>query len=101
VNPAARSSERGAVRFALTAPRQPILGFEGPAGSRRWGRGSRDSSGHRVVASRDLDLGCHAEDVTMSEQGAIARIPDTPTEQDAVALCFGGTTAATRSKTHA
>ena len=29
----------------------------------------------------------------MAEQGAITLIPDTVTEQDAVALCFGGSTA--------
>ena len=46
-----------------------------------------------MVASRDLDLGCHAEYVTVAEQGAIATIPDTISEPDAVALCFGGSTA--------
>jgi NADPH:quinone reductase-like Zn-dependent oxidoreductase len=54
---------------------------------------TRFQPGDRVVASRDLDLGCHAEYVTVAEQGAIATIPETLSDQDAVALCFGGSTA--------
>jgi NADPH:quinone reductase-like Zn-dependent oxidoreductase len=54
---------------------------------------TRFRPGDRVVASRDLALGCHAEYVTVSEQGAIASIPDALTDVDAVALCFGGSTA--------
>ena len=42
-----------------------------------------------MVASRDLDLGCHAEYVTVAEQGAITTIPDTVSDPDVVALCFG------------
>ena len=49
--------------------------------------------GDRVVGFRDLKLGCHAEYVTVAEEGAIAPLPDTMTEHDAVALCFGGSTA--------
>jgi NADPH:quinone reductase-like Zn-dependent oxidoreductase len=82
------------LRFGFTKLKQPILGFDvagrveavGPAVT-------RFEVGDRVVASRDLKFGCHAEYVTVAERGAIARIPDTMTERDAVALCFGGSTA--------
>ena len=62
---------------------------------RRLGRKgvTRFRPGDRVVASRGFDFGCHAEYVTVAEDGAIATIPDDLSYQDAVALCFGGTTA--------
>jgi NADPH:quinone reductase-like Zn-dependent oxidoreductase len=82
------------LRFGLAKPKQPIFGFEVAGQIEAVGAGvTRFQRGDRVVASRDLDFGCHAEYVTVSEQGAIATIPDTVTEQDAVALCFGGATA--------
>jgi NADPH:quinone reductase-like Zn-dependent oxidoreductase len=56
---------------------------------------TRFQPGDRVVASRGFDFGCHAEHVTVAEQGAMARIPENLSYQDAVALCFGGTTALT------
>jgi NADPH:quinone reductase-like Zn-dependent oxidoreductase len=49
--------------------------------------------GDRVVVSRGLDFGGHAEYVTVDEQGAIAGVPENLSYEDAVALCFGGTTA--------
>jgi NADPH:quinone reductase-like Zn-dependent oxidoreductase len=53
---------------------------------------TRFQPGDRVVASRGFDFGCHAEYVTVAEQGDIATIPEHLDYQDAVALCFGGTT---------
>jgi NADPH:quinone reductase-like Zn-dependent oxidoreductase len=82
------------LRFGLAKPKQPIFGFEVAGQIEAVGAGvTRFQRGDRVVASRDLDFGCHAEYVTVSEQGAVATIPDTLTEPDAVALCFGGVTA--------
>jgi NADPH:quinone reductase-like Zn-dependent oxidoreductase len=82
------------LRFGLIKPRQPIFGFDVAGRVEAVGAGvTRFQRGDRVVASRDLDFGCHAEYVTVSEQGAVAAIPDTLTEQAAVALCFGGATA--------
>jgi NADPH:quinone reductase-like Zn-dependent oxidoreductase len=82
------------LRFGLAKPKQPIFGFEVAGQIEAVGAGvTRFQRGDRVVASRDLDFGCHAEYVTVSEQGAVAMIPDTLTEPDAVALCFGGVTA--------
>ncbi len=82
------------LRFGLTKPKQPIFGLDVAGQVEAVGTGvTRFRPGDRVVASRDLNLGCHAEYVTVSEEGPIATIPDTLTEQDAVALCFGGATA--------
>jgi NADPH:quinone reductase-like Zn-dependent oxidoreductase len=82
------------LKLGLTKPKQPILGFEmagqveavGPAVT-------RFQPGERVVASRGFDFGCHAEYATVAEGGDIATIPEHLSFQDAVALCFGGTTA--------
>ena len=82
------------LRLGLTKPRTPILGFEVAGRIESVGRaGGGFEPGDRVVASRGFDFGCHAEYVTVAERGAIARIPERLSDQDAVALCFGGTTA--------
>ena len=82
------------LKFGLTKLKQPILGFDVAGRIEAVGADvTRFQVGDRVLASRDLDLGCHAEYVKVAEQGAIATIPDTISEPDAVALCFGGSTA--------
>jgi NADPH:quinone reductase-like Zn-dependent oxidoreductase len=82
------------LKFGLTRPKQPVFGFDVAGRIEAVGpEVTRFRPGDRVVASRDLDLGCHAEYVTVAEQGAIATIPDTVSDPDAVALCFGGSTA--------
>ena len=82
------------LRFGLTKPKQPVFGFDVAGRVEAVGTGvTRFQPGDRVIASRDLDLGCHAEYVTVAEQGAIATIPEALSDQDAVALCFGGSTA--------
>jgi NADPH:quinone reductase-like Zn-dependent oxidoreductase len=82
------------LRFGVTKPRQPILGFDAAGQVAAVGAAvTRFQPGDRVVASRDVALGCHAEYVTVAERAAIATIPDRVSDQDAVALCFGGATA--------
>jgi NADPH:quinone reductase-like Zn-dependent oxidoreductase len=82
------------LKFGLTKPKQPVFGFDVAGRVEAVAAGvTRFQPGDRVVASRDLDLGCHAEYVPVSEQGAIARIPDGLRDEDAIALCFGGATA--------
>ena len=82
------------LKLGFTKPKQPILGFEMAGQVEAVGRAvTRFQPGDRVVASRGFDFGCHAEYVTVAEQGAIATIPENLSYQDAVALCFGGTTA--------
>jgi NADPH:quinone reductase-like Zn-dependent oxidoreductase len=82
------------LKLGLTKPKQPILGFE-MAGQVEavGGAVTGFQPGDRVVASRGFDFGCHAEYVTVAEQGAIAQIPEDLSYEDAVALCFGGATA--------
>jgi NADPH:quinone reductase-like Zn-dependent oxidoreductase len=82
------------LRLGITRPRQPILGLEIAGQVEAVGRAvTRFKPGDRVVASRAFDFGCHAEYVTVAEQGAIATIPANIADEDAVALCFGGMTA--------
>jgi NADPH:quinone reductase-like Zn-dependent oxidoreductase len=82
------------LKLGLAKPKQSIFGFEMAGQFEAVGSTvTRFQPGDRVVASRGFDFGCHAEHVTVAEQGAIARIPESLSYQDAVALCFGGTTA--------
>jgi NADPH:quinone reductase-like Zn-dependent oxidoreductase len=84
------------LRLGVTKPKTPILGFDVAGRVEAVGRAvSGLQPGDRVVASRGFDFGCHAEYVTVAERGAIAEIPESLSHQDAVALCFGGTTALT------
>jgi NADPH:quinone reductase-like Zn-dependent oxidoreductase len=82
------------LKLGVTKPKQPILGFETAGQVEAVGRAvSRFQPGDRVVASRGFDFGCHADYVTVAEQGDIAPIPEHLSYEDGVALCFGGTTA--------
>jgi NADPH:quinone reductase-like Zn-dependent oxidoreductase len=82
--------------LGLTKPRRPIFGFDVAGHVAAIGSAvTRFQPGDRVVASRGFAFGCHAEYVTVAEDGAIARIPAALNEQEAVALCFGGSTALT------
>jgi NADPH:quinone reductase-like Zn-dependent oxidoreductase len=84
------------LKLGVTKPKNSILGFE--LAGRVEAVGSAVTLFHvgdRVIVSRGFDFGCHAEYVTVAEQGAIATIPANLSYQDAVALCFGGTTALT------
>lgn len=84
------------IRLGWTRPRQPILGFDAAGTVEAVGAAvTRFQPGDRVIASRSFDFGCHAELVVVPEAGAIATIPDGMSFHDAVALCFGGTTALT------
>jgi len=80
--------------MGVTGPRKPVFGFELAGRVEAVGEAVTSfQPGDRVVASRGFDLGCHAELITVDEQGAIARIPDGVSDRDAVSLCFGGATA--------
>jgi NADPH:quinone reductase-like Zn-dependent oxidoreductase len=82
------------LNVGVTKPRKPVFGFEVAGRVEAVGEAvTRFQPGDRVVASRGFDLGCHAELVTVDEQGAIAKIPEAVNYQDAVSLCFGGATA--------
>jgi NADPH:quinone reductase-like Zn-dependent oxidoreductase len=82
------------LKLGFTKPKQPILGFETAGPIEAVGKAvTLFKPGDRVVASRGFDFGCHAENVSVAEQGAIARIPENFGFRDAVALCFGGAAA--------
>jgi NADPH:quinone reductase-like Zn-dependent oxidoreductase len=82
------------LKLGFTKPRKAVFGFEMAGQVEAVGSAvTRFQPGDRVVASRGFDFGCHAEHVTVAEPGAMARIPENLSYQDAVALCFGGTTA--------
>ena len=82
------------LKLGFTKPKHSILGFELAGRVESVGSAvTRFQPGDRVIASRGYDFGCHAEFATVAEQGAIAKIPENLSYQDAVALCFGGTTA--------
>ena len=80
--------------MGVTKPRRSVLGFEVAGRVSEVGSGVTGfRPGDRVVASRGFKLGCHAEYITVGEHGQVARIPDKVSDEAAVALCFGGSTA--------
>ena len=82
------------LKLGFTKPKNAILGFELAGRVEAVGSAvTHFQPDDRVIASRGFNFGCHAEFATVAEQGAIARIPENLSYQDAVALCFGGTTA--------
>jgi NADPH:quinone reductase-like Zn-dependent oxidoreductase len=81
------------LRMGLRKLRQPILGFEMAGRIDALGPGvSGWQPGDRVIASRGFRFGCHAEFATVSAQGTLVKIPERLSDEDAVALCFGGST---------
>jgi NADPH:quinone reductase-like Zn-dependent oxidoreductase len=86
------------VRLAMGIfrPRQPVGGFEMAGAVEAVGkRVTRFKAGDRIVGSAGFKLGCHAEYVCIKEDGALAHIPGTLTDEQAVALPFGGITTLT------
>jgi NADPH:quinone reductase-like Zn-dependent oxidoreductase len=84
------------VRFTLgfRRPKQPILGFELAGEIEAVGRSVANfEPGERVIGSAGFKFGCHAEYKCLPEDGAVASIPASLGYEDAVAVCFGGTTA--------
>jgi NADPH:quinone reductase-like Zn-dependent oxidoreductase len=80
----------------ITKPRQPVFGFDVAGVVEAVGDDvTAFRPGARVLASRGFGLRCHAELVAVDQNGAIAEIPDELSDDDAVSLCFGGTTALT------
>src|SRR5687768_944899 len=85
----------GLVRLTMgvTKPRRPVLGFEVAGRVTEVASGvTAFEPGDRVVASRGFKFGCHAEYITVAEDGQVAKIPENVSDEDAVALCFGGST---------
>jgi NADPH:quinone reductase-like Zn-dependent oxidoreductase len=82
-----------AVALGVFRPRHPILGMEAAGVVEAVGdEVTSFSPGDRVMVLRGGRFGCHAEYVTARAEGAIARIPDGISFEDAAALIFGGHT---------
>jgi NADPH:quinone reductase-like Zn-dependent oxidoreductase len=80
--------------MGVTKPRRSVLGFEVAGRVTEVASGVTGfGPGDRVVASRGFKFGCHAEYVTVAAHGQVASIPDNVSDEAAVALCFGGSTA--------
>ena len=84
----------GRLALGFTGPRQPILGTEASGVVAAVGeRVKRFRPGDRVIVFRDIKMGCHAEYVSMAENGLIIGKPGNLSFEEAASLCFGGTTA--------
>lgn len=80
--------------LGITKPRQPILGFDVAGRVAAVAEGVAGVAvGDRVVGNRSLKLGCHAEQAVVKADHGLAAIPDGVGDQEALAVCFGATTA--------
>jgi NADPH:quinone reductase-like Zn-dependent oxidoreductase len=80
--------------FGIFGPRKQVLGMELAGEVAAVGEGvDRFSVGDRVFAFTGASLGAHAEYCVVKQSGAIVRIPDGLSFEEAVALPFGGSTA--------
>lgn len=81
------------LQLGFSRPKQAVSGFEAAGTIEAVGKGvTRFRAGDRVVASRGFGFGCHAEYITVAEDGALAVIPEGMSDASAVALLFGGIT---------
>ncbi len=84
------------MRFALgfSGPKQKVLGFEAAGIVEAVGaRVSKFKPGDRVVGSHGFKFGLHAEYATFTEADALVPIPAGLSDEEAVSVLFGGSTA--------
>lgn len=84
------------MRFALgwNGPRQKIGGFEAAGVVEAVGPGvTKFRPGDRVVGSHGFKFGLHAEYATFTEADALVPIPAALSDEEAVSVLFGGSTA--------
>lgn len=82
------------VALGAFRPRRRILGMEAAGEVVEIGADVTEFAvGDRVMVMRGARMGCHAQFVTARAAGAVVRIPDEMTFEDAAALVFGGYTA--------
>ena len=75
-------------------PKQRIAGFEAAGVVEQVGaRVTRFKAGDRVVGSHGFKFGLHAEYATFTEADALVKIPEGVSDEDAVSILFGGSTA--------
>jgi NADPH:quinone reductase-like Zn-dependent oxidoreductase len=83
------------MRLAMgwSGPRQPVLGSEFSGQVCALGEDSmRFSLGDQVFGFTDMAMGCHAQYVSLSQDGCLAIKPSRLSDAQAAALSFGGTT---------
>lgn len=79
--------------FGWRKPRNPVLGVEASGVVLAVGaRVTRFAPGDEVFGLSGMRMGAHAEQVLLSQRGAVARKPENVSFEHAAALCFGGTT---------
>ena len=84
----------GRLIFGVFKPRQPILGMEVAGVIESVGKAvSKFKIGDAVFSFTDAAMGCHAEYLCISEDGAVALKPSNLSFNESAALSFGGTTA--------
>jgi NADPH:quinone reductase-like Zn-dependent oxidoreductase len=80
--------------FGFLGPRKPILGTEFAGEIEAVGHSvSKFKIGDAVFGFPGLDLACHAEYRTMSEDGRLTHMPQGMSFAEAASISFGGTTA--------
>lgn len=80
--------------FGVFKPRQPILGTELAGEIESVGKNVRKFKvGDRVFAITGARMGCYAQYRCLPEDAALAPTPANLSDEEAAALCFGGTTA--------
>ncbi len=82
------------VALGVFRPRHPILGMDGAGVIEAVGAEvTAFAPGERVMVLRGGRFGCHADYVTARAEGALARMPEGMSFEEAAALIFGGHTA--------
>lgn len=82
------------VALGAFRPRRPVLGMDAAGEVVAVGADATGfATGDRVMVMRGDRFGAHAQYVTARAAGAVARIPDAMSFEDAAALVFGGYTA--------
>ena len=77
-----------------SGPKQKVGGFEAAGVAESIGAGVTNfKPGDRVVGSHGFKFGLHAEYATFTEADALVPIPEGLSDQDALAVLFGGSTA--------
>lgn len=79
--------------FGWKKPRNPVLGAEASGVVLAVGaKVTRFKPGDEVFGLAGMRMGAHAEQVVLSQRGAVALKPKNVSFEHAAALCFGGTT---------
>ncbi|MFE4709553.1 NAD(P)-dependent alcohol dehydrogenase [Paenibacillus sp. NPDC056722] len=80
--------------FGLTKPRKDILGSELSGTIEVVGKNvTKFKKGDSIIAYTGMQVGAHAEYITLSENAVLTAKPENMTFEESAAIAFGGTTA--------